>query len=60
VRAPAGRIWPWIARLGQARGEFYSYDFLENLVGCDIHSADRVVPSGRTSSPGTRSGCIRR
>ena len=25
------------------RGGFYSYDFLENLVGCDIHSADRVV-----------------
>jgi len=30
--------------LGQGRGGFYSYDFLENLVGCDIHSADRIVP----------------
>jgi hypothetical protein len=44
VRASAGRVWPWIAQLGQGRGGFYSYDFLENLVGCDIHSADRVVP----------------
>lgn len=44
IRAPADRVWPWIAQLGQARGGFYSYDFLENLVGCDIHSADRVVP----------------
>ena len=35
---------PWIAQLGQGRGGFYSYDFLENLVGCDIHSADRIVP----------------
>ena len=26
-----------------AKGGFYSYDVLENLVGCDIHSADRVV-----------------
>jgi hypothetical protein len=30
--------------LGQGRGGFYSYDFLENLVGCDIHSADRINP----------------
>jgi hypothetical protein len=37
-------VGPWIARLGQGRGGFYSYDFLENLVGCDIHSANRIVP----------------
>jgi hypothetical protein len=39
-----GQVWPWIAQLGQGRGGFYSYDFLENLIGCDIHSADRIVP----------------
>jgi uncharacterized protein YndB with AHSA1/START domain len=44
VRASADRVWPWLAQLGQGRGGFYSYDFLENLVGCDIHSAERVVP----------------
>jgi hypothetical protein len=44
VHAPAGEVWPWIAQLGQGRGGFYSYDVLENLAGCDIHSADRVVP----------------
>ena len=44
IRASAGRVWPWIAQLGQGRGGFYSYDFLENLAGCDIHSADRIVP----------------
>lgn len=43
VRAPAARVWPWIAQLGQGRGGFYSYDFLENLIGCDIHSADHIV-----------------
>jgi hypothetical protein len=37
-------VWPWVAQLGQGRGGFYSYDFLENLLGFDIHSADRVVP----------------
>ena len=44
IRASADQVWPWIAQLGQGQGGFYSYDFLENLVGCDIHSADRITP----------------
>lgn len=44
VRAPSGAVWPWIAQLGQGRGGFYSYDALENVVGCRIHSAQAVVP----------------
>jgi hypothetical protein len=44
VQASADAVWPWIAQLGQGRGGFYSYDFLENVVGCNIHSADRVMP----------------
>lgn len=43
IDAPADDVWPWVVQLGQGRGGFYSYDALENLVGCDIHSADRVV-----------------
>ncbi len=43
VDATADQVWPWIAQLGQGRGGFYSYDRLENLVGCDIHSADRII-----------------
>ncbi|MGN6440386.1 MAG: SRPBCC family protein [Arthrobacter sp.] len=42
VRAPAGAVWPWLAQIGQGRGGFYSYDFLENLLGLDIHSTDRI------------------
>jgi hypothetical protein len=52
VDTPAGQVWPWIAQIGQGRGGFYSYDFLENLVGCDIHSADRIVPSWQDVGPG--------
>jgi hypothetical protein len=44
IRRSPELVWPWIAQVGQGRGGFYSYDFLENLVGCDIHSSDRVVP----------------
>jgi hypothetical protein len=44
INATAGEVWPWIVQLGQGRGGFYTYDFLENLVGADIHSADSIVP----------------
>ena len=44
VDASAEEVWPWVAQLGQGRGGFYSYDVLENLVGCEIHSTDQVVP----------------
>lgn len=43
VEAPPARVWPWLAQMGQGRGGLYSYDGLENLVGCDIHSADTIL-----------------
>jgi hypothetical protein len=54
IRASADRVWPWIAQLGQGRGGFYSYDFLENLLGCDIHSADHVVPGWQEVAVGDK------
>jgi hypothetical protein len=45
VRRRTDAVWPWIAQLGQGRGGWYSYDFLENLAGCQIHSAHRIVPA---------------
>jgi hypothetical protein len=44
IQAPAAQVWPWLVQLGQGRGGLYSYDWLENLVGCDVHSTDRVLP----------------
>jgi hypothetical protein len=52
IRASADQVWPWIAQMGQGRGGFYSYDFLENLIGCDIHSADRIVPEWQNVAVG--------
>ena len=43
IAASAAQVWPWLVQLGQGRGGFYSYDALENLIGCDIHSADAIV-----------------
>ena len=44
IEAPVSEVWPWLVQMGQGRGGLYSYDGLENLVGCDIHSADRILP----------------
>jgi hypothetical protein len=52
IRASADQVWPWIAQMGQGRGGFYSYDFLENLIGCDIQSADRIVPEWQNVAVG--------
>ncbi|WP_224335748.1 hypothetical protein [Haloprofundus halobius] len=44
IAAPPERVWPWLVQLGQGRAGFYSYDWLENLVGADIHNAERILP----------------
>jgi len=42
IHAGVDRVWPWLAQLGQDRGGFYSYDLLENLVGCRMPTEDRL------------------
>ncbi len=44
INAPASAVWPWLVQLGQDRGGFYSYDWLERLVGDRIENADRIHP----------------
>ena len=42
IDSPVEDVWPWLAQVGQDRGAFYSYDWLENLAGCRLKIADRV------------------
>ncbi|HET8977660.1 MAG TPA: SRPBCC family protein [Solirubrobacteraceae bacterium] len=45
IRAPRSAVWPWIAQMGPApRGGAYTYDWIENLLGLNMHSADTVLP----------------
>jgi hypothetical protein len=45
IDAPAAAVWPWLAQMGPSpRGGVYTYDWIENLLGLDIHSVDRVLP----------------
>ncbi len=45
IDAPASAVWPWLAQMGPSpRGGAYTYDWIENLLGLNMHSVDRVLP----------------
>lgn len=44
IDAPASEVWPWVAQIGADRGGFYSYQALENAVGCHVRNADAIHP----------------
>jgi hypothetical protein len=44
INAPIEDVWPWVIQMGQGRGGFYTYQFLENIAGCQIFNADRILP----------------
>ncbi len=66
INAPAEEVWSWLVQMGQGRGGFYSYDWIENLLGLkmrnvneikpelqSLHAADQVPlsPDGKTALP---------
>jgi hypothetical protein len=44
IDATPAAVWPWIAQLGQNRGGFYTYDWLESAAGVEIRNVDTIVP----------------
>lgn len=52
INAPVEEVWPWLVQIGQDRGGFYSYSWLENLVGCRLRNADRIMPEFQQLSAG--------
>ncbi|MBX3015143.1 MAG: hypothetical protein KF832_26730 [Caldilineaceae bacterium] len=45
IQASPTDVWAWLVQLGQARGGFYSYTWLENLFAAQMHNADQIVPA---------------
>lgn len=45
IDASVADVWPWVAQVGADRGGFYSYQALENLVGCGVRNAESIHPS---------------
>jgi hypothetical protein len=44
IDAPPSAVWPWIVQMGPGRAGAYTYDWIENLFGLNMHSADRIHP----------------
>jgi hypothetical protein len=42
IDAPAETVWKWLVQIGQDRGGFYSYDWIENIFGLQIHNTGEI------------------
>lgn len=56
IQAPPEAVWPWIAQMGDRRGGFYTYTFIENLFdpARPYRNAERIVPELQDPQPGER------
>ncbi len=61
IDAPPEQVWPWIAQIGDTRGGFYSFTFIEDRVGgllgdasyaVDYTNAHIIVPEWQNPQPG--------
>jgi hypothetical protein len=52
IYASPAQVWPWIVQIGQDRAGFYSYTWLENLLRCDMHNAQSIVPAWQSRRAG--------
>jgi hypothetical protein len=44
INATASDVWPWIVQIGPApRGGVYTYDWIENMLGLNMHSTSEVL-----------------
>jgi hypothetical protein len=44
IDAPVESVWQWLVQIGQDRGGFYSYSWLENFFLADMRNADEIRP----------------
>jgi hypothetical protein len=45
IDTQAASVWPWLAQMGPSpRGGAYTYDWIENLLGLDMQSVNRILP----------------
>ena len=54
IAAPPEDVWPWIVQIGRGRAGFYTYTWIENLLGADIHNLDRIDPQLQEHRVGDR------
>jgi len=52
IEAPVDLVWPWLVQMGPGRAGAYTYDWIENLLGLNMHSADVIIPELQQLSVG--------
>jgi hypothetical protein len=52
IDAPPSAVWPWLVQMGSGRGGAYTYDWIENLFGLGMHSAERINPEWQNLAVG--------
>jgi len=44
IKAHPEEIWPWLAQMGEGRGGFYTYDWIDRMLGLKVSSATNILP----------------
>jgi hypothetical protein len=44
IDAPPSAVWPWLVQMGPGRAGAYTYDWIENLFGLGMRSAESINP----------------
>jgi hypothetical protein len=53
IHAASPDVWPWLAQMGELpRGGFYSYEWIERILGMWVVNADRILPRFQTLQAG--------
>jgi len=58
INASPGVIWQWLVQIGQNRAGYYTYTWLENLIGSDIHNVNEIHPEWQTLDVGDVWGVV--
>lgn len=55
INAPAASVWPWLVQMGELpRGGFYTYAWIERLLGLRIENASEILADFQDLKPGDR------
>ncbi|HYM59739.1 MAG TPA: SRPBCC family protein [Thermoanaerobaculia bacterium] len=53
INAPAEKIWPWLVQMGELpRGGFYTYSWIERLLGMRTENATAILQDFQQLKPG--------
>ncbi|MCP4356219.1 MAG: hypothetical protein GY793_11470 [Proteobacteria bacterium] len=50
INKSSNEVWKWLVQIGPDRGGFYSYTFLEKILGYKDSNIDRIIPEYQSMS----------